>query len=155
GAGNLARLIRTLCRVSTYVDDPRRLSAGAAIDQLKLAVEGGVWYLDGGWQVLVDGLRDRLWDQGVDFRTACRAGSVRGDADGVTVELSSGEPLHGRTAVLAIDPEGAAKVLERSADTPLASFSAGCMPVRAASLDVALSRLPRRHRCVAFGLDRP
>ena len=52
---------------------PRRLSAGAAIDQLKLVIAGGVWYLDGGWQVLVDGLRDRLWERGVDVRTGCRA----------------------------------------------------------------------------------
>ncbi len=51
GVGNLARLIRTLCRVSTYIDDPARLSAGAAIDQLKNVLAGGVWYLDGGWQV--------------------------------------------------------------------------------------------------------
>jgi phytoene dehydrogenase-like protein len=155
GAGNLARLIRTLFRVSTYVDDPRRLSAGAAIDQLKLALSGNVWYLDDGWQVLVDGLRDRLWDQSVDFRTGCRAESVCGDAGGVTVELTSGEVLRGRTAVLAIDPEGAVDLLRRPADAPLASWTARCIPVRAASLDVALSRLPRPHRRVAFDLDRP
>src|SRR5262249_35922912 len=45
GDGNLGRFLRTLCRVSTYIDEPDRLSAGAAIDQLKLAVLGNVWYL--------------------------------------------------------------------------------------------------------------
>src|SRR5262245_12889158 len=34
GDGNLARLVRTLGRVSTYGDDPERMSAGAVIDQL-------------------------------------------------------------------------------------------------------------------------
>ena len=155
GAGNLSRVIRTLCRVSTYVDDHARLSAGAAIDQLKLVLAGGVWYLDGGWQVLVDGLRDRLWEQGVDFRLACRAGSVRGGEDGVTLELSSRELLRGRAAVLAIDPEGAAGALEGSVDAPHAVWSASCTPVRAASLDVALSHLPQPRPLVGFGLDRP
>ena len=137
------------------MDDASRLSAGAAIDQLKLVIQGGVWYLDGGWQVLVDGLRDRLRERGVDLRTGCRVGSVRGDADGVTVELASGEVLRGRTAVLAIDPEGAVDLLDRPDDARPTIWTAECTPVRAASLDVALDRLPRPHQQVAFGLDRP
>jgi phytoene dehydrogenase-like protein len=155
GRGNLARLIHVLCRVSTYADDPDVSSAGAAIDQLKLVLAGGVWYLDGGWQVLVDGLRDLLWQQDVEFRLACRAGSVRSDEGGVTVELSSGEELRGRAAVLAIDPQGAASLLGRAVDTRLTPWSEGGTPVRAASLDVALSRLPRPRQHVAFGLNRP
>src|SRR5262245_23481285 len=58
GRGNLALLFRFLFRVSTYTDDPDRTSAGAVLDQLKLALAGNVWYLDGGWQTLIEGLRD-------------------------------------------------------------------------------------------------
>jgi phytoene dehydrogenase-like protein len=155
GEGNLARLLRTLCRVSTYIDEPDRLSAGAAIDQLTLALLGNVWYLDGGWQVLVDGLRDRLMQHGVEIRTGARAEAVHDDGDGVTVRLVSGEDLHGRTAVVAIDPAGAVEILGLSDDASLSRWTAGCTPVRAACLDVALSRLPRPHRRVAFGLDQP
>jgi phytoene dehydrogenase-like protein len=155
GDGNLARLIRTLCRVSTYIDDPDRLSAGAAIDQLKNVLAGNVWYLDSGWQVLVDGLRDRLSQRGVELRSGSRATSVRDHGDGVTVELASGEELAGRTAVLAIDPAGAVDLLQLPADTSLARWSVACIPVRAACLDVALSDLPRPQCHVAFGLDRP
>jgi phytoene dehydrogenase-like protein len=155
GDGHLAGLLRTLCRVSTYVDDPDRLSAATAIDQLKNVIDGGVWYLDGGWQVLIDGLREDLMRHGVELRTSSRAGSVRRDVDGVTVAMASGEELHGRTAVLAIDPEGATTLLDLPDDSPLASWTARCIPVRAACLDVALSRLPRPDRRVAFALDRP
>src|SRR6185312_8459462 len=135
-------------------DEPDRLSAGAAIDQLTLALLGNVWYLDGGWQVLVDGLRDRLMQHGVEIRTGARAEAVRDDGDGVAVRLASGEDLHGRTAVVAIDPAGTVEILGLSDDAPLSKWTAGCTPVRAACLDVALSRLPRPHRRVAFGLDR-
>src|SRR5581483_6177079 len=69
GHGRLARLLETLFRVSTYADAPRRLSAGAALDQLRLALTGNVWYLDGGWQTLVDGLRDRAAREGAEIRT--------------------------------------------------------------------------------------
>ena len=51
---NLSLLLAALFRLSTYCDDPEQMSAGAAIDQLKLALAGNVWYLDGGWQTLVE-----------------------------------------------------------------------------------------------------
>jgi phytoene dehydrogenase-like protein len=155
GDGNLARFVRTLCRVTTYVDDPERLSAGAAIDQLKYALAEGVWYLDGGWQVLIDGLREHLLRHSVELRTGARIGAVRPETDGVAVTLASGEVIHGRTAVLAIDPEGATSLLDLPDDSPLAKWTARCIPVRAACLDVAVSRRTRPQRRVAFGLDRP
>ncbi len=57
GHSHLALFFLTLFRVATYSDDADRMSAGAALDQLKLALKGNVWYLDTGWQTLVDGLR--------------------------------------------------------------------------------------------------
>ena len=68
---------------------PERMSAGAAIDQLKLALTGNVWYIDGGWQTLVDGLREPgrgKW--GAEFRTEHRVTSVRGNDDGAIVHAS-------------------------------------------------------------------
>jgi protoporphyrinogen oxidase len=50
GAGNAGRFLLALFRVSTYADDAEHLSAGTAIEQLRLALKGNVWYLDGGWQ---------------------------------------------------------------------------------------------------------
>jgi len=155
GHGNLARLMGTLCRVGTYADDPEHLSAGAAIEQLKNTLAGGVWYLDGGWQVLIDGLREYVTKHGVELATSARVVAVRGDAGGVAAITASGEERLGRTAVLAIDPEGAGDLLEMPDNSPLAMWTARSVPVRAACLDVALNHLPRRDRRVAFGLDRP
>ena len=59
GRGNLAALLSALFRLSTYCDELERMSAGASLDQLKLALAGNVWYLDGGWQTLVEGLREQ------------------------------------------------------------------------------------------------
>jgi phytoene dehydrogenase-like protein len=131
------------------------MSAGVALDQLKLALEGNVWYLDGGWQTLVDGLKDRAVEHGAELRTGARVASVRSDAASVTVRLADGEELWGRASVLAVGPKVACDLLELSPEAPLARWTAGCIPVRAACLDVALNRLPRPDRCVAFDLDRP
>jgi phytoene dehydrogenase-like protein len=155
GAGKLAALLRALFRVSTYTDDPGRMSAGAAIDQLRLALAGNVWYLDDGWQSLVDGLRDAADGHGAQIRTGARVESVRCDADGVDLDLSGGDRLRGRAAILAVPPDVACRLLDLPDDAPLARWSAGRVPIQAACLDVALSDLPRPETRFALGLDRP
>ena len=59
-------LIGALVRLTSYASDHARMSAGAALTQVQGAFGGGVRYLDGGWQVLVDGLG----------RAATRAGAT-------------------------------------------------------------------------------
>jgi phytoene dehydrogenase-like protein len=155
GSGDLALLLGALFRVSTYCDDPERMSAGVALHQLKLALTGNVWYLDGGWQTLVDGLRNQAAARGAGFRTGARAKAVRSGGDGVSVELANGEELRARAAVLTVEPEKARDLLEMSVDSPLARRTANSIPIRAACLDLALRRLPRPDNRFALGLDRP
>ncbi len=155
GQGNLASLFRSFFRVATYIDNPDRMSAGAALDQFRLALLGNVWYLDGGWQTLVDGLRNCAFERGVKLQTGARVSSVHSDDDGVSLRLAGGGVLRSRAAVLAVDPETACDLLGLPAEASLVQWSAGRIPVRAACFDLALSRLPHPDRCVAFGLDRP
>jgi phytoene dehydrogenase-like protein len=155
GAGNLSLLLNALLRLGTYADDPEAISAGAAIAQLKLALAGNVWYIDGGWQTLVDGLRDRAVEHGASVRTGARVVSVRCDSEGVSVQLASGEDLRGRAAILAIEPGKTCDLLELPDDSMLRRWIAASVPVRAAYLDVALSRLPRPDQRFGLGLDRP
>ena len=122
---------------------------------MKNVLAGGVWYLDGGWQSLVNGLRASLRHLGVELRTGARATSVRSHEGVARVELASGEALRGRTAVVAIDPAGAVDLLATADRLIPGEVGGEAYPVRAACLDVALSRLPRPLSLVAFGLDRP
>ena len=52
-------------RVSTYTNAPDLMSAGAALEQLRMAFDKSVLYLDGGWQTLVDQLGRLAADAGV------------------------------------------------------------------------------------------
>lgn len=54
---DLRAMFAMLTRVATYSADLERLSAGAALTQVRSALKDQVAYLDGGWQTLVDGLR--------------------------------------------------------------------------------------------------
>ena len=48
-------MVEMYVRLTTYSNAPELVSASAALAQLALA-GGGVWYLHGGWQQLIDGL---------------------------------------------------------------------------------------------------
>jgi phytoene dehydrogenase-like protein len=153
GAGSLADFLLALFRLSTYANDPERMSAGAALRQLQLALAGNVLYLDNGWQTLVDGLRSKAAEHGAVVRTGTRVESVSGDNEGVCVRLADGQAMHAGAAVLAVPPGTASELLGREA---VAGHRPGaCIPVRAACLDVALRQLPRPKQRFALGLDKP
>ena len=118
---------------------------------MKLALAGNVWYLDGGWQTLVDGLRVKTTELGADIRTGTRAKAVHSGGGGVLVELASGEELRAQAAVLAVDPETALDLLGMPADSPLARWVASSVPIRAACLDLALNTLTRPDNRVRAG----
>jgi phytoene dehydrogenase-like protein len=155
GTGNLSAFLLALFRLSTYVNDPDRMSAGVAIRQLQMALAANVLYLDGGWQTLVDGLRAKAASHGADVRTGAKVESVRSDGGTVSVRLAGGEELSTRSAVLAVPPAAATELLDLPADAAFTRRVARCIPVRAACLDVALSHLPRPASRFALGLDQP
>ncbi|ACY14075.1 FAD-dependent oxidoreductase [Haliangium ochraceum] len=129
-APEVRAFLYALARLATYANAPDRVDAGAAIAQMQRAL-GGVLYLDGGWQTLVDGLRDAALAAGAEIATRARIGSL--------AELEG-------PVVLATPPAEAGRLLGRTWDL---------VPVHAACLDVALSALPVPHAQFALGMDAP
>jgi len=70
------QLFQALFRLSSYTNDPEHQSAGAALRQLQLALEANVIYIDGGWQTLVNGLRDAAEAAGVRIETGKRIAAI-------------------------------------------------------------------------------
>ncbi|MCA9607708.1 MAG: NAD(P)/FAD-dependent oxidoreductase [Myxococcales bacterium] len=151
GAIGVARdVLEATVRVSTYTNAPERLSAGAAVRQLRRALEG-VRYLDGGWQTIVEGLLARAKGLGVAVRTRAKVVAV----DDAGVHLADGDRLEAEGVVLTLSPKATVRLLGERARPSLAAFAERAVAVRAACLDVALRRLPRRHPTLILGTDRP
>lgn len=151
-------LILAAFRVATYTNAPDLMSAGAAIEQLKKAQDKSVLYLDGGWQTLVDSLRDAASRNGVQVETGARVETITRDATGAVTGVriaDGGSNLTASTVIFASGPSILAELVERSDQTSLASWVDQAIPVRAACLDVALSRLPKPRATFALGIDRP
>ena len=144
-------------RVATYTNAPDLMSAGAAIEQLKKAFATSVLYLDGGWQTLVEGLREAALGAGVIIETGVKVqGVTRGVAGAVEgVRLADGRVIGTSTVLIASNPMIAVGLVEDAEQTSIKRWADRAIPVRAACLDVALSRLPKEGATFALGIDRP
>lgn len=122
-----------IIRTGTYAADMTSLSAAASLQQIALALKDNVMYLDGGWQTLVDGLEARARTLGVEIRCEQQIRHVNEiDAHGI---------------VLAVGPAS----VEKLTGITLPKRK----PLRMATLDLGLDRLPENAARVAFGLGSP
>jgi phytoene dehydrogenase-like protein len=154
---DVREMVFALFRVSTYSNAPDEMSAGAAIEQLKLALAKNVMYLDGGWQTIVDGLAESAARAGVEILTGAKVDKVAFDARGFAkgAQLADGRLLAARNVIIASDPSGVVELIGRERSPRLARWADEALPVRAACLDIALNHLPKPKATFALGIDRP
>lgn len=146
------QFLLAVARLATYTHAPDLLAAGLAIAQLSARV----WYLDGGWQTLVDGLETQARAAGARFMTGTRVQAIEVAAEeGYRVRLADGSCTHGRAVVLATDPQSASALVQDGTHPALRRWAAQALAGRVACLDVALRRLPVARPLVAVGIDRP
>lgn len=100
--GEVRAVAAALTRVSTYSGDLHRMDARFAAAAVAQGVRRGVFYVEGGWQVLVDGLRAVAEAAGAQVRVAAAARAVRPGA----VETDEGV-VAARDVVLAVPPDRA------------------------------------------------
>ena len=150
------QLLVATARVAMYTSALDLVSADVFAERFQQAIKHPIHYVDGGWQTLVDGLRDAAQTAGVDIQTAASVETLRlddGRASGV--RLRDGREVPADAVVIAATPEDVLRVLPRGAAPHLEQALAALLPAYVACLDVALSSLPRRQHPVVFDLERP
>jgi phytoene dehydrogenase-like protein len=149
----VAQLTEALFRVSSYANDPDQQSAGAAIRQLQMGLSGGVYYLDHGWQTLVNGLRTAAEQSGARIQSEASVTTIESIERGFALRLANGETHAASSVIIATSPADAASLVK--GNKVLAKYAKAAIPVRAACLDLALTRLPQPHVRFALGIDAP
>lgn len=145
-----ADLVRMLARVATYAAEPDAADAGAVVGNMQLALAEGVRYLDGGFQVIVDGLQAAALKAGVEFRTVAATSVHPGSGTTRPVVHTAQGPISATSIVLATGtPEAAANLL----GSPIIGADHLTAPVTAACLELGLRRPPRYP--VVFGVGEP
>ncbi len=152
---DVRRLVQALFRVATYTDDPERQSAGAALAQSQMALTSNVLYLDGGWQVLVEGLRAAAQAAGAKIETEKRVVALEYGTAVRGLRLADGSTLTASAAIITGSPADAAALVQGNGENVLRQWADTAIPVKAACLDIGLARLPRSRALFALGIDRP
>lgn len=146
---NVQSLLYILGRLATYCHAPEKVSAKIIVSHMK-AVLGGVLYLDGGWQMIIDQLHNKAVIEGVQIQTRKAVKHIaRNEDEHLKLILSSGEEIIGRYVISTCGPNELNKMLGKK--VTLTQTTA----VKGAALDVALSRLPNPKRLFAMGIANP
>jgi phytoene dehydrogenase-like protein len=155
---NDAEIIKTIIRLNTYANDPDIQSIGPVLHQIYVASRaGGVMYLDGGWQTLIDGLLTVAKNANARIVMGKKAIRVkRNDSSGWQVLLDNKTEVSAKIVVIAAGPNDAYSLFDDN-ERPEVLFKAAkeAKPIRLVCLDVALSSLPDKDTLFALGVDRP
>ncbi len=142
-------------RLTTYSNDPARQSMAAFARRLLEGFSGGVLYLDGGWQALVDRLAQVATEAGALLHTNSSVERVSAGPQGARVHLANGSTLDAATITLAVAPPVARALLAELPAHVLDAWLPNAPEVHAATLDLALNGLPYPKRTFALGVDAP
>ncbi|MFS0840949.1 phytoene desaturase family protein [Paenibacillus sp. 1P03SA] len=144
-----------LCRTATYAADPDSQLAGPVLRQVHTSLKG-VRYLHGGWQTLVDQLRDLAVRAGADIRTGKAAAEIIHDGSRIQgLRLADGDRLDVSHVIATSAPADLFRLVPGAERTVLRSWKEEARPAMTACLDLSLNRLPVEGRHFVMGLDRP
>lgn len=150
------QFIASLARVLVYSSALELVSAEVFIAKFQLSLKHPAHYIEGGWQTLIEGLRQVAEQAGVHIVTGSRVTSIEhqnGQVQGI--QLSDGRMLTAFHVVLATTPQDALKLLDGGAYAPLHKIVDPLIPARVACLDVALRHLPDPRHPVVQDLEYP
>jgi len=152
GRPRVRETAEALFRLVTYANAPDIVS----FDAIPVQAEGAaVLYIDHGWQSLIDGLHRAAGEAGVEIVQQARVERVAPAVNGYELTLAGGTRISARGVILAVEPGVAAKLVDGPGASALRRWANEAVPVRAACLDVALSKLPNPRRPFALSIDTP
>ncbi|GCE28887.1 dehydrogenase [Dictyobacter alpinus] len=150
------QFLRMFACTNVYSAALDQVSAEVLIHKLQLSLKHPILYLDGGWQVLVDGLRQAAEQAGAQISTGVRVEAVEQRGRRVQgVRLANGHYVAARAVLIATTPREAIKLLDAVSAAPLGSYLATMLPAEIACLDVALRSLPDHAHPVVQDLEGP
>lgn len=151
--------IAAYARLATYSNSAGIISAGAALRQLAMALQG-VLYLDHGWNTMIESLKNALagnaqfeYSSGVQSVRELGRGTIYSADRAGQVEVVSGARTHTFDAIiLCVPPSEVSKLVP---DAISESTMKQIVPSYAACLDVCLRKLPNPDRGFGLGIDEP
>ncbi|WP_066069153.1 phytoene desaturase family protein [Neobacillus soli] len=145
-------LLYILGRLATYCHAPEKVSAKVMVSSMKNAL-GGVLYLDGGWQTIIDQLHNKAILSSVQVQSHTVVKQIdSARQDEFKLVLSNNEEILAKYVICTTGPHELNEMLvEKYQD----SFFAQITAIRGSTLDVALTELPNPKRLFAMAVNDP
>ena len=143
-------IVEVFLRLSSYTDAPDLFDAGAALTQFQLAL-GGVTYVDGGWQTLVESLRDVVVANGGVVAESSEVVGIHHDGDDVIVSTRDRSTVADAVVLATGGPATAARLTGRA----VPGIERLGPPVEASVLDLGMPQSAGPVGPIVLGADRP
>lgn len=150
------QLLAALAHTFVYCASLDLVSAEVFVDKLQRSLAHPVHYIDGGWQTLVDALRQVAEQAGAYLASGTHVEAVEHQAGRVRgVRLRDGRLVQASAVIIATSPREAVKLVDDGTFSSLRQAVDLLVPARVACLDVALRRLPASRFTIVQDLERP
>ncbi|WP_064092627.1 phytoene desaturase family protein [Rossellomorea aquimaris] len=148
----IQQLLYTLGRLASYSHAPEKISASVMLTHIQLGM-GGVVYVDGGWQSIIDQLHNQAVTNSVQIQTGSSVKHLNAIESGEwQLKLSNQETILSKFIIYTGSPQALNGLLGvPSKKLPFNQLE----PIKAATLDVALTKLPNPNNLFALGIDEP
>ncbi|MGD6853935.1 phytoene desaturase family protein [Bacillus infantis] len=148
---NIQKLLFTLGRLVSYSHAPEQISARVMLAHMQIGM-GGVIYVDDGWQSIIDQLYNQAVTNNVQIQTSANVNQLTALDNGEwQVAVHNHEPILCQSIIYTGPPQALSGLLGESSQLPFNNFE----PIKAAALDVALTKLPNPENLFAMGIDAP
>lgn len=147
---NIKSSLFTLSRLATYCHAPDKTSAEVTLSCIKNTM-GGVLYLDGGWMTMIDQLHHKAILSDVQVQPHMLVKQIEpSHQDRIKLFLSGGEEILAKYVICTTGPHELNEMLSKKIEFPQRDFLSQIIPVRGATLDVALTQLPNQKQLFAM-----
>ncbi|MFB5088406.1 FAD-dependent oxidoreductase [Psychrobacillus sp. PGGUH221] len=148
-------LLYTLGRLTTYCHAPEMVSAKIIVSHMKIGM-GGVLYLDYGWQMVIDQLHNKAVISGIQVQSNTVVKQIiKLQQEHFKLVLSNDEEISSKYVLNTTSPQELNKMLGEQSSISQRDFFAKITPVKGATLDVALTKLPNPKKLFAMGITDP
>ncbi|NWQ41734.1 NAD(P)/FAD-dependent oxidoreductase [Bacillus sp. EB106-08-02-XG196] len=148
-------LLYSLGRLATYCHAPEKASAKVIVSHLK-AVFGGVLYIDYGWQTIIDQLHNKAVILGIQVQNHTSVKQIDIIEQGhFRLVLTHDKEIFAKNVIYTAGPTELYHMFDERALHSQNDFLANMLPIKGATLDVALTHLPNPENLFALGLSEP
>jgi phytoene dehydrogenase-like protein len=152
----LRRMVAAGARTFVYSAALDVVSAEVFVDKMQRSNKHPIHYIEGGWQHLVDALRQKAERDGARVMSGVRAEAVEHEGGRVLgVRLRDGGLMGASAVIVAATPREAARLVDGGAYPALRRAVDSLVPAKVASLDVALGHLPSPQHPVVQDVEGP